>query len=206
MPAAATAPISGRPSAHRSHPLDRRSFSPIVSGSTTPGDLNTAGYRRLDSPLLRPPGVRQLAHQRFRRPTRDVGARALVCAYTIQSKVIDRDADGVGISTKALVVPRSASITHADDDSMDADVSLKSIDPDRDFISDKVGQQQPSLGWNAPPLSKVGAGPIPLGNTFGSTQRRPALLRFRRAAPPAGIWGLCLASTNGLGCVAIDSE
>ena len=52
-------------------------------------------------------------------------AHALVCAYTIQDKEIDRDGNGASYPKNALVLPSGASITHADDAGVDAEVSMK---------------------------------------------------------------------------------
>ena len=66
-------------------------------------------------------------------------SHALVCAYTIQDKEIDRDGNGVSYPKNALVLPSGASITHADDAGVDAEVSMKGMTHNRNFMVNKVG-------------------------------------------------------------------
>ena len=67
MPQAAAAPISGRPHARRAARRGRRSFAAYYCWVDDALRHRANGYRLLDSPLVRLPGVQRLARRRFRR-------------------------------------------------------------------------------------------------------------------------------------------
>ena len=66
-------------------------------------------------------------------------AHALVCAYTIQDKESDRDGNGVSYPKNALILREGASITHADDASVAANLALKGMTHNCGFMVNKVG-------------------------------------------------------------------
>ena len=66
-------------------------------------------------------------------------AHVLTCAYTVQSEETDRDGNGVSYPQNALILPEGAAITHRDDVSVTADLTLAAMPHNCTFIVNKVG-------------------------------------------------------------------
>ena len=66
-------------------------------------------------------------------------AHVLTCAYTVQSEETDRDGNGVRYPQNALILPEGASITHAADAGVDAEVSMPGMTHNRNSMVNKVG-------------------------------------------------------------------
>ena len=90
MSQAAASPISGRPHAGRAARRGRRSFAAYYRLVDDALRHRADGYRLLDSPLVRLPGVQRLARKRFRRSAfADVHAtRALLQQATERASAI----------------------------------------------------------------------------------------------------------------------